>query len=326
EAPEIGSKTIRVWLAIAAAVPSTSSLKSLVSLVAVRRPTTRAKTTRIAKVRAAETAARRQRTGQVRGWGRRTALAIGAGRPEHVARAPLGVEEAGLAALLELAAQVRDEDVDRVRHRRRVVAPHLLEQALARDHEPLVSHQVLEQLELAVRELDLALPAPDLAGVRVEHQVADHERRAAARRPAPHERAQPRQQLLALEGLDEVVVGARVQPLDPVAGLAARRQDEDRHVAGRAQAPAHLDAVETRQAEVEDDEIGDELLGHRERLHAVSRGLHVVPLLAQRAAQDVGDLRIVLDDEHPSSRSLARQHVDKVRGGPGPGRAYLGSL
>ena len=52
------------------------------------------------------------------------------------------------------------------------------------------------------------------------------------------------------------------------------------------------------QAEVEDDEVGDELLGGAQRLDAVGRGAHLVALLAQRAAQHVGDLGVVLDDEH----------------------------
>ena len=57
--------------------------------------------------------------------------------------------------------------------RERVVAPDLVEQLLSRDDQPLVAHQVLEQLELALRELDLALAAEDLVRVRVEREVAD---------------------------------------------------------------------------------------------------------------------------------------------------------
>ena len=143
-----------------------------------------------------------------------------------------------------------------------------------------------------------ALAAGDLARVGVEAQVADRERGAAARRAPAHQRADPRQQLLALERLDEVVVGAAVESLDAVVGLGARGEDQDRDVALGAQPAADLDAVEPRQAEVEDDEVGDELLGRRERLLAVGRGAHLVALLAQGAAQHVGDLVVVLDDQH----------------------------
>ena len=102
-----------------------------------------------------------------------------------------------------------------------MVAPDLVEQRLAGDDQPLVAHQVLEQLELAGRELDVALAAEDLAGVGIEAQVANHEEGAAARRAPAQQGSQAGQQLVALEGLDEVVVGAGVEPGD--AGLDARR-------------------------------------------------------------------------------------------------------
>src|SRR3954468_10426084 len=121
----------------------------------VSSPTATAKVQRIAKVSAADVRARRQR------MERRSST-------EDVARAADRVQQARLAARLELAAQVGDEDLDRVRLRERVVAPDLVEEALARDDDALVAHQVLEQLELALGELDVALRAAHLVGVGVE--------------------------------------------------------------------------------------------------------------------------------------------------------------
>src|SRR5215218_11316617 len=109
-----------------------------------------AKPHRITNVRAAEPPASRQRVGSRR-YARPTPLSA-----EDVARAADRVEEPRLATGLQLSSQVRDEHLDRVRRGERVVAPHLVEQPLARDHDPLVAHQVLEQLELALRQLDLA--------------------------------------------------------------------------------------------------------------------------------------------------------------------------
>ena len=143
-----------------------------------------------------------------------------------------------------------------------------------------------------------ALAAADLAGVGVEAQVADDQRGAAARRAPAHQRPHPREQLLALERLHQVVVGAGVEALDAIVEVGARGQDQDRDVGLGAQPPADLDPVEPGQAEVEDDEVGDELLGGAQRVDPVGRGAHLVALLAQRAAQDVGDRLVVLDDEH----------------------------
>src|SRR3954447_1826382 len=164
-------------------------------------PTITAKPQRITSVSAAEPPARRQRIG----WGLYA---------EDVARAADRMEEARFPTGFELPSQVRDEDLDRVGDRERVVAPHLVEQLLAGDDEPFVAHEVLEQLELALRELDLAVAARDLVRVGVQREIAHAQRGHAARGAPPEERAHAREQLLALERLDEVVVGADVQALD----------------------------------------------------------------------------------------------------------------
>ena len=135
-------------------------------------------------------------------------------------------------------------------------------------------------------------------------QVADRERGAAAGRAPAQQGPDPGQQLAALEGLDQVVVGAAVEAVDPVLGLGPRGQHQDRHVALGPQAAADLDPVEPGQPEVEDDEVGHEVAGDVERLDAVAGGAHLVALVAQRAPQDVGDLGVVLDDE-----DAAAEHV-----------------
>src|SRR3954470_11599638 len=151
----------------------------------VSTPTIVAKPQRITSVRTADPPARRQRIG-------RRLYA------EDVARAADRVEEARLATGLELSSEVGHEDLDGVRDRERVVAPHLVEQPLARDHQALVAHEVLEQLELALRELDAPVAAEDLVRVGVECQVGDHERRRSPRRAAAQQRAQAGEELLAL--------------------------------------------------------------------------------------------------------------------------------
>src|SRR3954469_18719104 len=76
---------------------------------------------------------------------------------EYVTCAADCVEEPRFATGFELSPQVGHEDLDRVRDREGVIAPHLVQQFLAADHQPLVAHQVLQQLELALREVDRAV-------------------------------------------------------------------------------------------------------------------------------------------------------------------------
>src|SRR5919206_716397 len=130
---------------------ATCRLKSSDNRRVVSTPTTTAKPHRITRVRAAEPPASRQRIG--------TRLYA-----EDVARAADRMEEARLSTGFELPSQVGDEDLDRVGDRERVVAPDLVEQLLAGDHEPLVAHQVLEQLELALGEVDRAVGPRHLVG------------------------------------------------------------------------------------------------------------------------------------------------------------------
>src|SRR4051794_35825895 len=133
--PARSSAADRTWL-----------LKSARIRRVVATPTTAAKPIRITSVSAAEPPASRQRIG-------RRLYA------EDVARAADCMKESWLSTGFEFSAEVGHEHLDRVRDGEGVVAPHLVEQPLSRDHQPLVAHQVLEQLELPLGQVDRALSA-----------------------------------------------------------------------------------------------------------------------------------------------------------------------
>src|SRR3954462_9031109 len=176
-------------------------------------PTITAKPSRITSVSAAEPPASRQRIG----W-RLYA--------EYVARAADRMEESRLPTGFQLSPEIGHEHLDRVRDREGVIAPQLVEQLLARDDQPLVAHQVLEQLELALREIDLPAITRDLVGVGIEREIADAQRGHAARGASPEQRAHPSEELLAFERLDEVVVCADVQALHARLQGVARGQHQ----------------------------------------------------------------------------------------------------
>src|SRR6202453_1097115 len=120
----------------------------------VKEPIPTAKAHRITNVSSAETPARRTRMGSRSKLAERRALARCAARcrlrTKDVAGSPNRVQQTRLTLSLELAAQVRDEDLDRVRRREGVIAPDLVEQSLAGDDDALVAHQILEQLAIAL--------------------------------------------------------------------------------------------------------------------------------------------------------------------------------
>ena len=182
---------------------------------------------------------------------------------ERVADAAHRVDQARLAVCLGLAAQVADVDLERVRRGPEVVAPDAVEDHVARQHLARVAQEQLEQEELGPGQLDRPVAAADLARARVERQVGEREQLVAAGRAA-QERAQPREQLLERERLDQVVVGAGVEPGDAVVDLVAGGQHQDRRrVPLAAERAAGLEPVHDRHQHVEHDRV-DAAAGERE--------------------------------------------------------------
>jgi hypothetical protein len=79
-------------------------------------------------------------------------------------------------------------------------------------------------------------------------------------RPAD-QRPEPRLELAHVEGLDRVVVGAKVQQADLVVDLGLGSDDEDRHVLPPAPDPAQdRDPVGAGQRQVQDDGVDRSVL------------------------------------------------------------------
>ena len=115
---------------------------------------------------------------------------------------------------------------------------------------------------------------------------------------APQQRAQPREELLERERLDEVVVGARVETGDPVAHGAARREHQDRHrVAVGADTACDLEPVDHGQHHVEHDGIGGGVHESGQPLRAVLCHDQLVALALEGPHQRVAHGGLVLDDQ-----------------------------
>ena len=162
-----------------------------------------------------------------------------------------------------------------------------------------------------VRATDLAVPA-GLAAAQVDLDVAEGHhflgRRAlpGAAEDGPH----PRHQLPGRERLDQVVVGAQLEAEDAVDLVVARREEEDGHGAAGADLAADVEAVAgSRQADVEDDDPRVLLLEDLQALLAVAGQEHAEALAAQVQVHQVGDVRVVLDDDHGP---VLRAHVPSL--------------
>ena len=118
--------------------------------------------------------------------------------------------------------------------------------------------------------------------------------------------AHPRHDLLGLEGLDDVVVGAALQAEHDVDRVALGGEHDDRHAALGPDLPAHLEAVGAGQHEVEQHDVGPLPPERAERRVAVRDDGRLEPLAAQHDAEHLGERRVVVHHEHAALHGQPR--------------------
>ena len=111
---------------------------------------------------------------------------------------------------------------------------------------------------------------------------------------AADERPQPGDQLVEVERLGEIVVGAEVEIGDLVGRGVAGGEHQHRRDLGLAQLAEHLAAVQPRQHEVEDDGVVVGLLGLAQALFAVGGDVDGEARLARAPAAARGSDRVRL--------------------------------
>src|SRR3954470_11242418 len=209
--------------------------------------------------------------------------------------------------ITELPPQLADMDVDGASVTRERVAPHTLEQLVARQHEPAMVEQLPQQIEFLRCELNLLFADTHLTATGVDVEVAVLDRLAleiaAVGRRAAQDRLHARDELPRVEGLRQIVVGTDLEADDLVDVLVARGQHQDRHVARLANALRHLDAVDVRKHEVEHDQSGHLLRDLVQRITAGRGRADGVPGVLEVQRDERGDRALVLDHEDARRRS-----------------------
>ena len=127
----------------------------------------------------------------------------------------------------------------------------------------------------------------------------------------PEQRAQPRQELDAVERFVEEVVGAGFEAADLALDVGERGQHDHRDEAGRARGldpPADLEPVEARHHDVEEDRLrrlgGDRL----ERRQAVAREADLEALVREDRRQKLEVLGLIVDRQDPRRLSGWSRH------------------
>src|SRR3990170_4566371 len=223
-------------------------------------------------------------------------------QPQAVAGPEDGLDDPWLVWIgLDLAPQVLDVAVDRAL-RGELVAARAVDELGPGVHAPRRAGERDEQRPLARGELDDLATDTDLVPVLVEQELALAERADLGRADvgptrATEDRLHAEHDLLRAERLRHVVVGAELEPADPVLLARLRGEHEDR---GEARAPELAGdglARHIGQAEVEQDQVGARGGRQREGLGAASRREDREPRALEVPAEQGADLRLVLDHQ-----------------------------
>jgi hypothetical protein len=177
-----------------------------------------------------------------------------------------------------VAAQIEHSHVDGVGRAHVLVTPDVAQQLLSTQGALRIAHEVHEQIERGRSQLESPLAAERLARVEVRAHVAVHQGAAAragrVERLTAQLRAHPRQELVDVERLHQVVIRARVEPRDAIAERVARGEHQDWHGGDAAQATRDLEPVQARQHAVEHDHVGRVGRGQRQGRWPVERNGH----------------------------------------------------
>src|SRR5262249_15454511 len=134
--------------------------------------------------------------------------------------------------------------IDRPRERRLTISPELPEQLVAMHNQARPLAEIFQDFELAVRQMQVSPVAARrvASGVNLQRPEREH---IGFRPRSPQHRSDSREQLVEIEGLRDVIVGAEVEALQLVGLLCLRREHQDRRVPEPTKRCAQIETADT---------------------------------------------------------------------------------
>ena len=163
-----------------------------------------------------------------------------------------------------------------------------------------MAQEILQQLELAHGQVEQVLASRRPTCHEIQLQVGSLQPEHLGRSTAAKERANPSQELRQRERLDEVVVGAAVQPEHAIVHTVPGGQNEDWCVdLALPQGLEDLDSAAARKHEIQKDQVEGFGVGAKEPVLPGRRHHDVIVLRLERRFENLRQFPFVFDDQDP---------------------------
>src|SRR5215831_16532921 len=237
------------------------------------------------------------RSGENRSALRRNARLVVRRLAQHIAAAPDGLDVVlAVRRVGELLAQLADEHVDDLEFGLVHAAVEMVEEHLLGEGRALAQREQLEHLILLAGEMHARAVDLDGLGIEIDDEIAGLDDRLGMPLGAPHDRVDARHQLVLVEWLGHVVVGAEAEALDLVLDAGEAGEDEDRRLdLGDPQRAQHLEPGHVREVQVEQDDVVVIELAEVDALFAEVRRVDVEALGFQHQLDRLRSRAIVFD-------------------------------
>src|SRR5216684_1394938 len=194
---------------------------------------------------------------RVNSWSGRNALFDLVRFAQHVAAAPHGFDEvAAFGGVGELLAQLADEDVDDLQFGLIHAAIEMVEEHFLGQGGTLAEREQLQHLVFLAGQMDALASDLDGLGVEIDHEIAGLDHRLGVALGTTHDGMDTGDQLVLVERLGHVIVGADAETLDLVLDTGEAGEDQNRCLdLGHPKLLEHIVTGHVGQIQVEKDNV-----------------------------------------------------------------------
>src|SRR5258705_3735737 len=208
------------------------------------------------------------------------------------------MDELHIKRLIDLVAEITNVDIDDVAGELLLLVVEVLPYIRARDDLPGTQREVVQQGVFARGERDRAAAALNCLAEGVDLKVADANNDTGLAMGTADEGADPRQQFIPVKRLDQIIIGAQIEPFDPVFGCVTSCQAQNRGpIATLPRLIEHRPSFLAGQHDVEDDAVvliaGKQMRG----LVSVESEIDRVSLFAQSRGDGARQLGMIFGNQ-----------------------------